>query len=83
VSHVSIVSDRVTMASGFETAQPRFPSLRFMAALRATRDFGLDPDVAASIAARFDPRRHDLERIIDALAIALLMEGAVVLPDAV
>ena len=71
------------MASGFETAQPRFPTLRFMAALRAARDFGLDPDVADSIAARFDPRRHDLERIIDALAIALLLEGAVVLPDTV
>jgi len=54
-----------------------------MAALRAARDFGLDPDVADSIAARFDPRRHDLERIIDALAIALLVEGAVEVPDTV
>jgi hypothetical protein len=31
----------------------------------------------------FDPRRHDLERIIDALAIALLIGGAVEVPDAV
>jgi hypothetical protein len=54
-----------------------------MAALRAARDFGLDPDVADSIAARFDPRRHDLERIIDALAIALLVEGAAEVPDTV
>ena len=54
-----------------------------MAALRAARDFGLDPEVADSIAAKFDPRRHDLERIIDALSVALLVEGAVDLPDAV
>ena len=54
-----------------------------MAALRAARDFGLDPDVADTIAARFDPRTHDLERIIDALAVALLVEGAVEVPDAV
>jgi hypothetical protein len=53
------------------------------AALKAARDFGLDPDVADSIAARFDPRRHDLDRIIDALAVALLIEGAVEVPDAV
>ncbi|TMK74526.1 MAG: hypothetical protein E6G49_03610 [Actinobacteria bacterium] len=71
------------MASGFETARPRFPTLRFMASLRAARDFGLDPEVADAIAAEFDPRRHDLERIIDALTVALLVEGAVEVPDAV
>jgi hypothetical protein len=71
------------MAHGYDTARPRFPTLRFMAALRAARDFGLDPDVADSIAARFDPRHHDLERIIDALAVALLIEGAVEVPDAI
>jgi len=71
------------MSYEFETAAPRFPTLRFMAALRAARDFGLDPDVADAIAARFDPRRHDLERIIDALTVALLVEGAVEVPDAV
>ena len=71
------------MANGYDIARPRFPTLRFMAALRAARDFGLDPDVADSIAARFDPRRQDLERIIDALAVALLIEGAVEVPDAV
>jgi hypothetical protein len=73
----------VGMAYGFETARPRFPTLRFMAALKAARDFGLDPDVADSIAERFDPRRHDLERIIDALAVALLVQGAVEVPDSV
>lgn len=71
------------MARGFETARPRFPTLRFMATLRAARDFGLDPEVADAIAARFDPRRHDLERITDALTLALLVDGAVELPDAV
>ena len=71
------------MSYEFETAAPRFPTLRFMAALRAARDFGLDPDVADAIAAKFDPRRHDLERIIDALTVALLVEGAVEVPDAV
>ncbi|MFL5893322.1 MAG: hypothetical protein ACJ75I_11355 [Solirubrobacterales bacterium] len=71
------------MADGFETVRPQFPTLRFMATLRAARDFGLDPEVADAIAAKFDPRRHDLERIIDALTVALLMEGAVEVPDAV
>ena len=71
------------MASGYETAHPRFPALRFMAALKAAREFGLDPDVADSIAARFDPRVHDLDRIIDALAVALLVQGAIEVPDAV
>jgi hypothetical protein len=71
------------MASRFDTAHTRFPTARFMAALEAARDFGLDPDVADSIAARFDPRQHDLERIIDALTVALLVEGAVEVPDAV
>ncbi len=54
-----------------------------MAALKAARDFGLDPDVADSIASRFDPRVHDLERIIDAVAVALLVQGALEVPDAV
>lgn len=71
------------MAKSFDTARPRFPALRFMAALRAARDFGLDPEVADSIAARFDPRHHDIERVIDALAVALLVEGAVEVPDCV
>ena len=54
-----------------------------MAALRAARDFGLDPEVADAIAAKFDPRHHDIEGIIDALTVALLVEGAVEVPDAV
>ncbi len=70
------------MNYGFETARPRFTSLRFMAALKAAREFGLDPQVADSIAARFDPRVHDLDRIIDALAVAILVQGAFEVPDA-
>jgi len=71
------------MANGFHTTQTGFPALRFMATLRAARDFGLDPEVADAIAARFDPRHHDLERMIDALTVALLVEGAVEVPDTV
>jgi hypothetical protein len=70
------------MAHRHEIAHPGFPALRFTAALTAARDFGLDPDVADSIEARFDPRVHDLDRIIDALAVALLVQGAVRVPDA-
>jgi hypothetical protein len=54
-----------------------------MSALKAAREFGLDPEVADSIAARFDPRVHDLDGIIDALAVALLVQGAIQVPDAV
>jgi len=71
------------MASDWGIAPPSFPSLQFMVALKAARDFGLDPQVANTIAARFDPRVHDLEGIIDALAIALLVQGALTVPDAV
>lgn len=71
------------MARGHGTAQPQFPALRFMEALKAAREFGLDPDVADTIASNFDPEVHDLERIIDALAVALLVQGALVVPDAV
>jgi hypothetical protein len=48
--------------------------LRFMASLKAARDFGLDADSAAAIALRFDVRRPDLEALADALAAALLLE---------
>jgi hypothetical protein len=71
------------VAGGYETAHPGFPALRFMTALRAAREFGLDPDVADTIASRFDPSIHDLDRIIDALAVALLVQGALIVPDAI
>jgi hypothetical protein len=50
---------------------------------KAAREFGPDPGVADTIASNFDPEVHDLERIIDALAVALLVQGALVVPDAV
>jgi hypothetical protein len=71
------------MERGQESTQLDFPALHFMAALKAAREFGLDPDVADAIAARFDPRVHALDAIIDALAVALLVQGAFVVPDAV
>ena len=71
------------MAGGYETAHSEFPALRFMTALKAAREFGLDPDVADTIASRFDPEIHDVERIIDALAVALLVQGAFAVPEAV
>lgn len=70
------------MSSGFET-RSRFPALRFMAALKAAREFGLDPEIADAIATRFNPRVHDLDRIVDALAVAILVQGALEVPDAV
>ena len=66
-----------------EIARPQFPALRFVEALKAARELGLDPNIADSIASRFDPHVHDLERMIDALAVALLVQGALVIPDAV
>jgi len=71
------------MASDFHTARPSFPALRFMATLKAAREWGLDPQVANAIAEQFDPRVHDIDRIVDALAVALLVQGALVVPNAV
>jgi hypothetical protein len=52
--------------------------LRLMAALKAARDFGLEPEHAAEIARGRDS--HDA--IVDALARALVASGAVRVPDA-
>jgi len=54
-----------------------------MATLKAAREWGLDPQVANAIAEQFDPRVHDIDRIVDALAVALLVQGALVVPNAV
>jgi hypothetical protein len=53
-------------------------ALRVMAALKAARDFGLDPALAAEVARR----ARDAEHVADALARALLDGGALRLPDA-
>ena len=61
---------------------PRFPALRFLLALKAARDFGLDPRHANEIALRFnarDSRTHD--DLIDDLASTLLKTGAIAVPD--
>jgi hypothetical protein len=49
-----------------------------MAALKAARDFGLDPRGAADIARR----AQGVEPVADALARALLERGALRVPDA-
>jgi hypothetical protein len=71
------------MPSGYNAVPFRFPALRFMVALKAARDFGLDPEVADTIAVRFDSRVHDFDRMVDALALALLVQGAFTVPDAI
>lgn len=58
----------------------RFPTLRFMAALKAARDFGLPSEHANAIALRFDPR-HAPDQLADALTDALIERGVVCLPD--
>jgi hypothetical protein len=68
-----------------EDADPvrsRFPVLRFMAALKAARDFGLERESADAIALRLDPRGRGIDQLVDALATALVERGAVRLPDA-
>ena len=60
--------------------RPRFHVLRFMATLKAARDFGLEPDAANAIALRFDPRRRDVDHLVDALTAALVERGAVNVP---
>lgn len=46
--------------------------LRFMAMLKAARDFGLDQRSIDAVAVRFDPRRPDLDGLAGALAAALM-----------
>jgi hypothetical protein len=51
--------------------EPRFPGLRFIACLKAARDFGLDQRTLNAIALEVDPRRPDLDRLAGDLAGAL------------
>ena len=57
-----------------------FHVLRFMATLKAAREFGLEAEVADAIALRFDPRRRDASDILDALTAALVDRGVVDAP---
>jgi hypothetical protein len=59
---------------------PHFHVLRFMATLKAARDFGLDPEDANAIAVRFDPRASDHGQLLDALTAALVKRGVVDVP---
>jgi hypothetical protein len=59
---------------------PRFHALRFMATLKAARDFGLGTEAANAIALRFDPRHHDNDHVVDALTAALVEDGVVDVP---
>jgi hypothetical protein len=52
-----------------------------MAALKAARDFGLDPADADAIAMRFNPRAQDTDHLVDELATAMLERGVVNVPD--
>ena len=54
-----------------------------MAALKAARDFGLEPEAVNAVALRFDPREPDVDAIADALAAALVQRHKLGLPDAV
>jgi hypothetical protein len=57
-----------------------FHVLRFMASLKAARDFGLDPADADAIALRFDPRVPHVDHLVDALADTLIERGVVQVP---
>jgi hypothetical protein len=59
-----------------------FSALRFVAMLRAARDFGLDQESVNAVALRFDTRVADLRDIADALADELLRKRPFALPDA-
>ncbi len=46
--------------------------LRYLAILKAARDFGLTQDEIEAVAGRFDPRRARCEELADALADLIL-----------
>jgi hypothetical protein len=70
------------VANYFRPTNPDFPALRFVAMLKAARDFGLDQAVVNVVALRFDARRPDLAQVAEALADALLAHRPLELPDA-
>lgn len=70
------------MARHAQPVRSNFHTLRFMTALKAARDFGLEPEPAAAIASRFDPRRPNTDQIVEALATELVESGAVGIPEA-
>jgi hypothetical protein len=71
------------VSSGFDARRSDFPALRFIATLKAARDFGLEQSAVNAVALRFDPREVDVDVIADALAAALLQRHKLGLPNAV
>ena len=71
------------MSKGFDSGRSGFQAVRFVAMLKAARDFGLDRTVVTTVALRFDPREPDVDGVADTLAAALLRQNAPALPDAV
>jgi hypothetical protein len=59
-----------------DSGRSAFPALRFMATLRAARDFGLDDRAVNAVALRFDARRPDVEGLAGALAAAIVRQQA-------
>ena len=53
----------------------RHPVLRYLAVLRAARDFGLHPDELDSLALRFPPDAGSVDELAEALTAALLRDG--------
>lgn len=71
------------MAGSVEVPGSRFRVLRFAAAMRAAREFGLDQATVNAIALDLDPTGCNVGRLIDLLAIALVDKDALRLPQAI
>ena len=62
------------MTADADPGRPPHAALRFMATLKAARDFGLDDDSVNAIALRYDARRPDLDATAGALAAAIVQQ---------
>ena len=71
------------MAIEFVGGHSDFPALRFVAMLKAARDFGLEQEAVNAVALQFDPRAPDLDGVADELAAALVRRNALAFPDTV
>ena len=54
--------------------------LRYLAILKAARDFGVPQPEIEAVAGRFDPRRPRCAQVADALADLVLARAAAALP---
>jgi hypothetical protein len=55
-------------------AASRHPVLRYLAVVRAARDFGLPRDELDSLALRFPPHAGSVNELAEALTVALLRD---------